>query len=125
LPGLAALRRWDGIQKLGFEAHDGVEHALRGLRDVGDVLPPGILDVASLVLKGLAVPHTGEHHPARINLQRVGGDVIQGLEQRGLPAAGFPGDAEDLVFMDVKMDIIHHVHIAVDGVVGRGEMVKS
>ena len=98
---------------------------MRGLWDVGDVLPPGILDVACLGVEGLALLLAAEHHPARVDLQRVGGDVIQGLEQRGLPAAGFPGDAEDLVFMDVKMDIIHHVHIAVDGVVGRGEMVKS
>ena len=114
----------DGIEELTLEAGDRVEHALRGLGDVGDVVPPAVADLARLVGELLAVLFAAENHAAIVNLERELDDVVQGLEQCGLAASGLAGDAENFVVVNFEVHVFDDVHVAVDGLIGGGKMVN-
>ena len=114
----------DGIQELVLKPHDGVQHALGRLGHVGDLVPPALADLAGFKAEFLAVLDAAEYDLALVDLQRELYDVVQGLQKRGLSASGLAGDAEYLVVADLKIAILDDVDIAVDGLVGGGQMIN-
>jgi hypothetical protein len=97
-----------------------VQHVHRALHDVGQVLPADRRQFArgdGVDVDSLAVEI--KHHRARQHLQRRLDCVGDGLDQRGLAAARFAGEAVDLVGRDREADIVDGTDLALDPEGGR------
>ncbi len=106
-----------GVGELGPDGLDRVEGVHRALHDDRQVLPP---DHGQLLV--------GEsHHVAALEDDTAAGDrgrwhqeLGDGEQQRGLAAAGFPHDADELARVQVEADLVHREHgSAVHGVLDR------
>ena len=112
----------DRIQKLLFQSNDRVQNALRGLRNVRNVVPPGLLNVSGFIRKGLSILFAAENNLTFVDLQRELDNIVEGLQQCGLAAAGFTGDAEYLVIVDLKVQVVKDVNVTVDELVRSGQI---
>ena len=103
-------------------APDRVQNALCGLRNVRNVIPPGLLNVSGFIRKGLSILFAAEDNFTFVDLQRELDNIVEGLQQCGLAAAGFTGDAEYLVIVDLKVQVVKDVNVTVDELVRSGQI---
>ena len=97
-----------------------VQHVHRALHDVGEVLPADRRQLLAIDAVDVDGPVAEiEHHRACQHFERRLDRVGDGLDQGGLAAARFAGEAVDLVGGDAEADIVDGADLALDPERGR------
>ena len=69
----------------------------------------------------MSILFAAEDNLTFVDLQRELDNIVEGLQQCGLAAAGFTGDAEYLVIVDLKVQVVKDVNVTVDELVRSGQ----